>query len=147
MHERVFEVEAPRSVCFGVVADVEAYPEFLGATKYAKRHGSGNDFEADFQIEVMKSLSYRLRFSVNEPEEIRWSFVSGEIIKDNRGYWRFHEISENKTRIEYGVEVKLGAFVPSAISKKLTESQLPALIRSFTKRMEEMAKKRGVANG
>jgi ribosome-associated toxin RatA of RatAB toxin-antitoxin module len=142
MITRSFEVEAPIEVCFEAAFDVESYPQFLRATKAVQKFGSGDSFEAEFDIDVIKPIRYRLRFRSDAPREISWSFVRGEVIKDNQGFWKFKKIDDRRTQVEYGVDVKFGLFVPKAVETKLTEKQLPGLIHSFSKRMLALAVER-----
>lgn len=146
MIKREFEVDAPIDLCFQAAADVARYPEFLKATKSVQVFGSGNVYEAEFTIDVMKPIVYRLRFETNAPKEITWTFVKGEVIKGNEGYWRFTELSESRTKVEYGIQLKFGLFVPKSVEKKLTEKQLPGLIHSFSKRMLELAARASASN-
>jgi len=139
--ERSFEVNAPPEICYRVAWDVESYPEFLKATKAARviHRNSDESFEAEFEIDVMKRIKYRLAFTGDAPREIRWTFSGGEVLKDNRGHWRFDALANGTTQVHYGVDVKFGFLVPKTIVQKLTEAQLPTLLKDFQSRMEKFA--------
>ena len=119
MVERTIQIEAPIQTVYDVIADLESYPDFLDTT----------------------SRVYTLEFSFQKPEGLSWTFVEGDMMKDNVGGWRLSPIDDSTTEATYFVDVQFGWMVPKKIVKLLTETQLPSLLQSFKKRAESAAKR------
>jgi len=139
MLERSIEVNAPIETVYGVISDLESYPEFLSTTKSVKLKKLNSGCDAEFKINVIKDISYTLRFRFDPPRELHWAFIKGELMKENRGAWLLEPIGETKTKAIYQIDVRFGWMVPKLIVKKLTETQLPQLLASFKKRAEQFS--------
>lgn len=149
MIERIIEIQASRDVCFDVIADFRAYPNFLKTTtKVDVIERSEKLLHAIFSVNVIKEISYTLEFRLNRPVGMSWSLVRGDLMSRNDGSWMFEAISPQTTRAIYRIDVQFGWLVPQKIVDMLTETQLPDLMRSFKDRVESVARsqdfKRGV---
>jgi len=138
MIERVFEINAPLETVYKVISNLEAYPEFLSTTDAVEVRREGDETFAEFKISVIKEISYILRFCFDPPNGLAWDFVSGDLMKDNQGFWRLEAVGDSKTKATYGIDVKFGWMVPKTIVNTLTELQLPELLASFKKRAESL---------
>jgi coenzyme Q-binding protein COQ10 len=137
---RTIEVAAPLERVFDVVTHYEAYPSFLPEVKSVRLSGrQGATVDVHYQIQLIRSVRYTVRMVEERPSRISWSFVEGEVMKDNRGEWRLEEVGPGRTRITYTVEAKFGALVPRAITDKLVETSLPAMLDAFRRRAESTA--------
>lgn len=135
--EQSIEIKATTKQCFDVITDFESYPDFLKETKGVKiEKKSGNTTEVTFTLELIKKFSYTLKMLAKPTTNLSWSFVKGEIMKDNKGEWVLEDLGGGKTKANYSVDVNLGMFVPGAISKMLIGSNLPAMMDAFKKRIE-----------
>ena len=130
------EIEASRETVFGVIADYESYPTLLkdmeGAVVNSRNDGI---VEATFSVNLIKRVSYTLRLEEKAPETLRWSLVKGPF-KQNDGGWTLHEIGPGRTRADYQIELRVSGFVPRAISDRLVEGSLPALLQSVKSEAE-----------
>jgi coenzyme Q-binding protein COQ10 len=134
---QTIEIEASPKECYAVISDYESYPEFLKDLKDVTiEKQSGQNAEVTFTIEVIKRISYTLKMHGKPPAHLSWSFIKGEIIKDNKGEWVLEELDDGCTKATYNVEVSFGLLVPGAVAKALTSSNLPAMLQSFKKRIE-----------
>ncbi|PIR23610.1 MAG: cyclase [Deltaproteobacteria bacterium CG11_big_fil_rev_8_21_14_0_20_45_16] len=138
MIERVFEINAPVATVYKVISDLKAYPEFLSTTDFVEVKREGDETFAKFKINVIKEISYTLRFCFDPPHGLAWDFVRGDLMKDNRGFWKLEDLGDGRTRATYGIDVKFGWMVPKTIVNTLTELQLPELLDSFKKRSENL---------
>jgi len=139
---RSIDIDAPREIVFGVIADFAKYPEFLPETKTVEIHGEGDDWaEVSFEIDVVAKVGYTLRFKKNAPERLVWTFVRGNYMKDNQGSWVLEDLGDGRTKATYSIDLKFGALVPRLIEKKLAEVNLPTLLKRFKERSEEAARK------
>ena len=67
---------------------------------------------------------------------IRWTFVKGELMRDNHGSWTLEPTPDGKTRATYTIEVGVGPLVPRSIVNMLVDQSLPKLLEAFKKRAE-----------
>lgn len=132
-------IDVPPKVIYEVVYDFEKYPEFLPDVKDVAIEKKGKHLMATFEISVIKKIRYTLTFSTVPAKKIEWSFVKGDLFKDNRGSWQFEEIKKGQTKATYHVEVDFGLLVPSMITNKLVGSNLPTMMKRFKERAETLA--------
>ncbi|RME20865.1 MAG: SRPBCC family protein [Deltaproteobacteria bacterium] len=138
--ERQIEISAPIEKVFDVVADVESYPQFLDSLGMVGIEvlESGDGFKT-VKHTVRKmgtNVSYTLRYELDKPNRIEWSFVEGQMMKDNRGFWKLEKIDDNRTRATYSVDVKFGMLVPKSLVNAMVSKELPQMLDAFKKRAE-----------
>jgi ribosome-associated toxin RatA of RatAB toxin-antitoxin module len=133
------EINATPKKCYEVITDYEAYPEFLGNLKTVTvSQKKGENCEITYEIDLIKTISYTLKMTGKPPKKIEWSFVKGDIMKDNHGHWALEEIKKGVTKATYELNIELGLFVPGAITKRLVGKNLPEMLASFKTRIEGM---------
>jgi len=134
---RSIVITAPMDKLFAVIADYQSYPQFLPEVKsirISKRLGS--EVDVHYEIEVLKKIRYTLRLKEEPPNLISWTFVQGELMRDNRGRWLLEPAGEGKTKATYSIDMKLGPLVPKSIVNVLVDSSLPKMLEAFKKRAE-----------
>lgn len=137
------EINATPKDCFKVITDYDAYPEFLKETKSVKvGKKSGKTYEVTYVLDLVKTITYTLKMQESPPDRIEWTFVKGDIMKKNEGEWRLEEVRKGVTEATYEIEVDLGLFVPSSVSKMLIGKSLPAMLNSFKERIESLKGKK-----
>lgn len=129
-------MNVPPKVIYEVVLDFANYPKFLPDVKRSIVEKKGKRILADFEISVIKKIHYTLAFDTHPHKKIAWSFVKGDLFKDNHGHWEFEEIEKGRTQVTYDIEVDFGLFVPSMITNKLVGHNLPAMMKRFKDRAE-----------
>jgi len=132
------EMAVSPKALYSVITDFENYPKFMpevvgveilpGATKSKVR--------VKFEIELLKKFAYVLEFSMKPNEEVSWKLVESNFFKNNSGRWHLVPKGAKATQVAYELDVAFGFMVPSWITKKLTETNLPKMLGSF----EEQAK-------
>jgi coenzyme Q-binding protein COQ10 len=125
-----------------VITDYEQYPEFLPEVKrISVAHRTERSADVTYEIEVIKKLQYTLRIT-RDGLNVRWQFLKGDLFKSNDGGWTLRPEGEGRTHATYSLEVAIGGFipVPKAITDKLTEQSLPALLDNFKRRAESLYK-------
>jgi len=132
-------MEVPAKVIYEVVSDFESYPDFLPDVKKTSVTKKGKGVQAEFEISVIKTIRYTLDFSLVPNKKVSWTFVKGDVFKDNSGEWTFEEVKKGQTKVTYSVDVDFGLFVPSLITKKLVGSNLPTMMKRFKERAESLA--------
>ena len=132
-------IHADTKTVYEVVSDFEKYPEFIPDVKSVKVHRKGKKVEADFEVSIIKRIQYSLAFDLKPYQQVQWTFVSSNLFKDNKGYWKFKEVKKGQTEATYHTEVDFGLFVPSIITNRLVGSNLPAMLKRFKTRAEGLA--------
>lgn len=131
------EIKATKKKIYDIITDFESYPEFLPETKsvVVDKH-KGNHYVVTFTIEVMKSISYTLDMHGKPCDELAWTLVKGDMMKDNSGRWILEEIKKGVTKVSYEVDVDLGLLVPASLTKALVSKDLPRMLKRFKERVE-----------
>ena len=123
---------------FDLLADYEKYPEFLSEVKECKViEDGGSTKKVGYTVSVIKTLNYTLEHTENRPSEISWKFTGGDFFKSMHGHWKLSEES-GKTKAEYFVEAKFGMFLPKAMTKTVLSVNLPAMMKSYQKRVAHL---------
>jgi len=131
-------IDAPPERVFDVIVDYDHYAEFLPEVKEAKSSGRrGNEVDVHYGIDLVKRIHYTLHMVEDRPRSVRWTFVKGEVMRDNRGSWTLEPTTEGKTRATYTIEVGVGPLVPRAIVNALVDQSLPKMLEAFKKRAEK----------
>ena len=102
---RSIVIDVPPEKLFDVIVDYDRYPEFLPEVKEARsRERKGNAVDVDYVADVVKRIRYTLHHEEERPRTVRWSFVRGELMRDNRGSWTLEPTPDGKTRYK-GLQV------------------------------------------
>ncbi len=135
---RTIVINAPPEKVFDVIANFDRYGEFLPEVKRVwTSERKGNEVKVHYEVNVVKTIRYTLHFKEERPKRLSWSFVEGEVMKDNKGSWVLEPEGEGRTRATYSVEMALGALVPKAIINGLVDQSLPKMLEAFKRRAEE----------
>ncbi len=124
--------------CFAVITDYEKYGEFLTEVRSVKvlekKPGEVKvSYDVDFGV---KRVKYTLIHKEQAPKRMDWTFVTGEVMKDNKGSWVLEDAGGGQTRATYSVEVALGPLVPKAIINALVDQSLPKMLEAYKRRIE-----------
>jgi coenzyme Q-binding protein COQ10 len=134
---RSIVINASAERVFDVIADYEHYPQFLPEVKSIRTSArQGNQVDIHYEVDVMKRIKYTLRMTEDRPRGLKWTFVEGEVMKDNTGGWILEAQPDGKTKATYTVDVALGMLVPKALVTAMVESSLPKMLEAFKKRIE-----------
>ncbi len=130
-------IDAPPDRVFDVIVDYDRYADVLPEVKEARsRNRRGNEVDVDYGIDVVKRIHYTLHHVEERPRSVRWTFVKGEVMRDNRGSWTLEPTPDGMTRATYTIEVGVGLLVPRSIVNALVDQSLPKLLEAFKKRSE-----------
>lgn len=134
---RSIVINAPPEKLFDIICQYEKYPEFLSEVKKIRvLERKGNTVKVEYQVDVIKTIHYTILVTEDRPKRMSWTFVEGEVMKDNKGSWVLEPEGEGRTKATYTVELALGALVPKAIVNTLAEGSLPKMLESFKRRAE-----------
>jgi ribosome-associated toxin RatA of RatAB toxin-antitoxin module len=122
---------------FDTITDYPHYGDFLSEVRGVKvLSRKGTEADVQFEVNVVKNIRYTLRMKEERPLRLAWTFMEGEIMKDNKGEWRLEAVGEKQTRATYTIEMALGAFVPKSLVNALVETSLPKMLEGFKKASE-----------
>jgi len=134
---RTIVINAPVEKVFDVITQYERYPEFLPEVKEVRvANRQGSTLELHYKVDVVKTVRYSIRVTEERPRRMAWSFIEGEVMKDNKGSWLLEPEGEGKTRATYNVEMALGLLVPKAVVNALVDTSLPKMLEAFKRRAE-----------
>ena len=137
-HTEVFDCTPEQF--FDLLVDYEKYPEFLSEVKACKIIGeSGGAKQVEYQVSVIKNFKYINEHQESRPNEVSWTFKSGDLFKNMNGHWRLSD-EGGKTKAEYFVEANFGMFVPKAMTKTVLSVNLPAMMKAYHSRVAELYK-------
>lgn len=141
--QQSIEINATPKQCFDIVKDFENYPKIMKEISDVEVESAGkNKFHVTYTINLIKKIQYTVEITCKSPSRISWTFVDGDMMKDNNGSWDFEELEKGLTLATYTIEVKFGLLVPGSVAKKLISSTLPAMLKSFKKAIEASASKK-----
>lgn len=131
------EIDAPPEAVYAVITDFARYPNFVPNQSSATVLSTdGHHWQVEFELSVAKRLRYVLDLVGTPDEAVRWSLVSGDMMKEMNGGWRLEALPDGRTRAHYEIDVALKGFVPRSISKALIERTLPANLAAFKSEAE-----------
>ena len=133
-----FEIEAPIEIVYSVVRGFADYPKFVPSTRAAVERHANASLLVDFELDLIKTIRYTLKFQEKAPNELTWEMVEGELMKFNRGAWKLKSAGEAKTEAVYEIDVGFGWMVPKSIIDRLTAVSLPETLKAFKNRAEKM---------
>ncbi|OIQ16465.1 MAG: hypothetical protein BM556_15095 [Bacteriovorax sp. MedPE-SWde] len=133
--------EAAIENIYKVIVDYESYPEFMtGVSSVSVDNFSDKGAKVTYSINMIKKLTYTLDLVHDEPRKVSWSFDSGDLFKVNNGSWELKDLGDGTTEVTYNIELDIKGFFPGAgtVTKKLTETQLPSMMKSVCERANNL---------
>ena len=128
--DRSVDIDAPIEDCFAIAADIEGAPEWQGSLKEVdvlERDGEGRPLVVDTVSDAkVKTVKSRLRFTYDEPTEIRWVQEKGDT-KSVEGWWDLEDLGDGRTRATYNLKVDPGRML-GMLMKGPVEGQVRAFL-------------------
>ncbi|MFN3199858.1 MAG: type II toxin-antitoxin system RatA family toxin [Bradymonadia bacterium] len=134
------EIDATPEQVYDVIVDFERYPSFVpnqSGARIVKQEE--NRWEVEFELQIVKRLTYNLKLTGVPGKSLRWQLVRGDMMKKNDGGWTLEELPGGRTKATYDIEVAVKGFVPKAISTKLVATTLPENLKAFKGEIERRA--------
>lgn len=132
--ERTEIFDVPADKFYQAIIDYSSYPDFVDGMKAVKIDGD----KVTYTLNLIKEVTYTLKMSHKENQEVSWSLVSGDLMKVNNGKWTLKDLGNGKTEVTYALEVELKGFLPGLgmIEKTLVSTNLPLNMKAFAKRAQ-----------
>lgn len=140
--EGTTEVVATPAEVMAVVADFEAYPEWVGALEEVEvlardRRGRGTRVAFRLRTPVgdqAYTLAYRYR-----PRDagVTWTYVEGTL-DDLAGSYELEPTADGTTRVTYRLEVALGVPLPGLVKRQAARQIVRSALADLKRRVESM---------
>lgn len=135
------DIDAPITVVFAIVADLELVPKWQPDVKVARclqRDEDGRAVLVRTEMEtVIRRAEAHLRISYSEPSTVSWVMVDGDV-QAQEGSWTLQDLGDGRTRVHYAVKIdfgrKLGLLLrgPAAAAlRDATVSSMPDKLKTY----------------
>lgn len=136
------EIKASPAEVFAVAADLDSYPEWATGVKeieVLEKDEKGRAHRARFVIDGMvKEITYILRYTYQEPNEIRWEAEPGDDLKELEGSYVFNELADGRTEVVYGLKVEPSFTIPGFLRRQAEKQLVGTALRGLRKRVEQL---------
>ena len=122
------------------IRQYEKYPDYLpGVTKVKvlPPKAPASSCQVRYEINIIKKFYYVLNMFEDKPGRIWWSLDDSNLMKENDGEWLLTAKDETRTKAKYSLEIKFRGLVPSAITDKVAQANLPGMLSGFQKIIDE----------
>ena len=132
-------VAADPAAIMAVIADVEAYPEWISGIESANAYGvdsRGRPAEASFNgnLGLVKD-SYTVAYDWADTE-VSWWLTKGEALRDLHGTYTCREAGEGSTEVEYRLEVELAIPIVSMLRRRGEKVIVDSALKGLKRRVE-----------
>lgn len=133
--KREMTMAVSQKALFQAITDFERYPDFVDEVVSVSILESKESFrKVKFELEVIKRFDYVLEFTLQGQDRVEWRLVSSNFFKKNEGRWILKSVDTGHTHVDYALDIGFGFLVPGWVSKKLTETNLPKMLKGFETR-------------
>jgi hypothetical protein len=82
-------------------------------------------------LNLIKKFFYVLDMFEEAPKRLSWELADSNLMKSNSGSWTLKAGKKGTTDATYSLEVKFRGLVPSAVSDRIAQANLPAMFEGF----------------
>jgi coenzyme Q-binding protein COQ10 len=133
--ERTEVFDVPAEKIYQVLIDYASYPDFVdGVTSIEIHHQDEAGAKVTYNLSLIKTFSYTIDLKHELNQSVSWSLVDGDFFSSNNGSWTLRDQGDGTTEVTYTLDVDFKVKVPGLISKKLTKSNLPSMMKSVHQR-------------
>lgn len=129
-------MKASKDSIMSVLKDYESYIDFMdGVSSVEVKSRDGSHVKVTYGLNIIKKFSYTIDLTEAE-NELSWVLDSGDLFSTNSGSWKLKDLGDGTTEVDYSVEVdiKVKMIGTGMIVKKLTEVQLPIMLKAVEQR-------------
>ena len=138
--EHQIVIEAPPQECFDALVDYERMPDWQSTVKSCdvvsrRRDGRGTQVAWELDAKV-RSVSYTLEYSYEEPHWIGCRYVEGDV-RDLEGEYTLEDRGDGTTLATFTLRVDPGAWVPGKVRNVLSEQVMKRSLEDLKRHVEE----------
>jgi ribosome-associated toxin RatA of RatAB toxin-antitoxin module len=145
--ENTIEVDAPPEACFGLVVQLDRYPEWQTQVRRAtilERDADGRPLVVETTSDArVREITYRLRYAYDEPHRMSWTYVEGDV-KDLSGEYRFEPLGGDRTRVTFRLAVDPGRRLGLLLRGPLADKVREYVMGSTLNELKATVERRGV---
>ncbi len=136
------EVLATPAEVMAVVADFEAYPEWVGNLEEVEvlaRDRRGRGTRVAFRLRTpVGDQAYTLAYRYQPKDAgVTWTYVEGTL-EDLAGSYELEPAAQGTTRVTYRLEVALGAPLPGLVKRQAARQIVRSALADLKRRVESM---------
>ena len=140
--EGTTEVFATPAEVMAVVADFEAYPEWVGNLEEVEvlaRDRRGRGTRVAFRLRTpVGDQAYTLAYRYQPKDAgVTWTYVEGTL-DDLAGSYELEPAAQGTTRVTYRLEVALGAPLPGLVKRQAARQIVRSALADLKRRVESM---------
>jgi ribosome-associated toxin RatA of RatAB toxin-antitoxin module len=140
--EGTTEVFATPSEVMAVVADFEAYPDWVGSLEEVEvlaRDRRGRGTRVAFRLRTpMGDQAYTLAYRYQPKDAgVTWTYVEGTL-DDLAGSYELDRSDDGTTKVTYRLEVALGVPLPGLVKRQAAKQIVRSALADLKRRVESM---------
>ena len=140
--EGTTEVFATPDEVMAVVADFEAYPEWVGSLEEVEvlaRDRRGRGTRVAFRLRTpVGDQAYTLTYRYQPKDAgVTWTYVEGTL-DDLAGSYELEPAAQGTTRVTYRLQVALGAPLPGLVKRQAAKQIVRSALADLKRRVESM---------
>ena len=140
--EGAAEVRASPAEVMAVIADFDAYPDWVGnleAVEVLARDRRGRGTRVAFRLRTpVLTAAYTLAYRYAPRDAgVSWSYVEGTL-EDLAGSYALEPTGDGATRVTYRLEVALGTPIPSFLMRQAAKQIVRSALGDLKRRVESM---------
>jgi ribosome-associated toxin RatA of RatAB toxin-antitoxin module len=132
-------VDAPAADVMAVIADFDAYPQWVAAAKRVEVQQTGDDGRARRVRFVLDAGSvkddYVLDYDWQGDRAVTWSLVSSQLMKRQDGSYRLTE-TDGRTEVTYAITIDTKIPLLGMMKRKAEKVILDTALKELKKRVE-----------
>lgn len=137
--EQQVVVEASPHVCFAALTDYERMPAWqstVTSCEVLSRDAEGRGREVAWSVDAkVRSISYRLEYTYEEPHWIGYRYVGGDV-HDLEGEYTLEDRGDGTTLATYSLRVDPGTWVPGKVADMLSEQVMKRSLEDLKRHVE-----------
>jgi ribosome-associated toxin RatA of RatAB toxin-antitoxin module len=138
--EGTTEVDASAAEVMAVIADFDAYPDWVGNLEDVQvlardRRGRGTRVAFRLRTPVL-TAAYTLAYRYAPRDEgLSWRYVEGTL-QDLTGSYTLEPIGDGATRVTYRLDVELGMPLPGLVKRQAAKQIVRSALSDLKRRVE-----------
>ena len=133
-------IAADQASIMGVIADFDAYPEWVQGVKVADvvKEGPAGDAEhVYFELEASPIKDqYTLGYEWNGKESVSWRLVEGKMLKAMDGTYELDDRGDGSTEVTYRLAVDISIPMIGMLKRKAEKVIIDNALKGLKKRVE-----------
>ena len=131
-------VSAPAADVMAVIADFEAYPQWVSAARTVEVLETGPDGRARrvrFAIDMVLRDEYVLDYTWDGDRQVSWTLVSSGLMKRQEGSYTLRAV-DGGTEVTYRLAVEIGMAAIGMFKRRAEKVILDTALKELKKRVE-----------